>query len=222
MQVLLGDTPLFCGMNEAEITKLKSCLGAYTKRYEKEQTIFRCGERIRAMGLVLCGSVLVRSSDPWGNSSILGQNGAGQVFGEAYACLMGEPLLVDVVACEKSEILFLDVNRIFTPCADACACHGRLAANLAHIFARKNLGLSQRILHTTPKTIRGRLISYFSEQAAKNGTSRFEIPFDRQQLADYLSVDRSALSNELSKMQREGLLTYRRNAFVLNRTQQGG
>ena len=119
------------------------------------------------------------------------------------------------VAAERSRVLFLEIARALDGRAEACPFHGRLAQHLLQICARKNLLLSRRILHTSSKTIRGRLLSYLSDQAVLQGSSHFSIPFDRQQLADYLGVDRSALSNELSKLRREGLVRAEKNQFYL-------
>ena len=116
---------------------------------------------------------------------------------------------------EKCAILFLDAARLLTSCSNACTHHAKLIRNLLQISAHKNLTLSRRILHTSSKSIRGRLLSYLSEQAKQSGSYQFTIPFNRQQLADYLGVDRSAMSNELSKLQREGLLTFEKNRFSL-------
>lgn len=191
------------------------CLGASVKRYEKGQTILRAGEPATSMGLVLAGGAHIESDDVWGNRSILAHVGPGQLFAETYACIPGEALLVNVIAAEKSEVLFLQASRLLSTCGNACAYHNRLIANLLQICARKNLELSRRILHTGARSIRGRLLSYLSEQAKLTGSFEFSIPFNRQQLADYLGVDRSALSNELSKMRAEGLLRCEKNAFSL-------
>ena len=121
--------------------------------------------------------------------------------------------MVNVVADEDTSILFLDIGRVLTTCRTTCTHHSMLIQNLLLASARKNLGLSERIMHTSPKSIRGRLLSYFSAQAARQGSVNFSIPFNRQQLADYLSVERSALSNELSLMQRDGLIRYEKNHF---------
>jgi len=167
------------------------------------------------MGFILSGRVEISRDDFWGNRQVLGHGETGELFGEAYACMPGEVLMVNVVAAEKSRILFLDLGRILNVCTPACSHHNRLIHNLFFISARKNLLLSRRIFHTTPKSIRGRLLSYLSAQSAAANSLDFTIPFNRQQLADYLNVDRSALSAELSKMQREGLLTTERNHFTL-------
>ena len=137
------------------------------------------------------------------------------MFAETYACVPGVPLMISVVAAEAAEILFLDMSRILHPCTNACEFHNQLVRNLLSVASQKNLNLSWRIFHTSSKSIRGRLLSYLSFQAAQHGSRDFVIPFNRQQLADYLSVDRSALSNELSKMQRDGLLKAHRSHFTL-------
>ena len=158
---------------------------------------------------------LISCCDIWGNNSILGNVSPGSVFAEVYACIPGQPMLVSVSAAEDTEILFMNAGRILTTCTNACPFHSRLAQNLLFVCAKKSLSLSQRMLHTSPKSIRGRLMSYFSECAKRSGGSSFIIPYNRQQLADYLNVDRSTMCNELSKMQRDGLIEYEKNKILL-------
>lgn len=211
----LSKSVLFRGMAEEDIEKMLDCLGAKQQHFSKGEVIFRAGEVVRSIGLVLSGSVNIENDDVWGNKSILDNIGPGQVFAETYACVPGEPMMVSVVASENVEVLFLNVSQGLQTCSGERHYHGQLIQNLLTISAQKNLNLSRRIFHTTSKSIRGRLLSYLSYQAARQGSLQFSIPFNRQQLADYLSVDRSAMSNELSKMQKEGLLTADRNYFVL-------
>lgn len=213
----LSKTNLFRGISEQEIDTMLKCLQTELRRYGKGDVVLQAGDQIRRMGLVLSGSVRIENDDIWGNKSILDQAGAGQVFAETYACMPGEPLMVSVVAAEITEILFLDVERILKTCPDACSYHSRLIRNLLMISAQKNLNLSRRIFHTSSKTIRGRLLSYLSYEASRAGSCEFTIPFNRQQLADYLSVDRSAMSTEIGRMQKEGLLRTEKNYFYLYR-----
>ena len=212
---LLVNTRLFRGIGEEELETLLDCLGAIRRTYDRGEVILREGEPTERMGVVLSGMVLIESGDLWGGRHILGSAGPGAVFAEAYACIPGEPLMVSVSAAEATEALFLHVGRAMTVCASACAFHTRLVQNLLGLCAEKSLQLSRRILHTGAKTIRGRLLSYFSEQVRRSGSYAFRIPYDRQQLADYLGVDRSALCGELSKMRRDGLIRYRKNQFEL-------
>ena len=167
------------------------------------------------LGVVLSGRVMVEHSDIWGNRAILGSAAPGAVFGEAYACIPGEPLQVCVSAMEKTDLLLLNVGKVLTTCTRACPFHTKLVRNLLAVCAAKNLQLSGRILHTSSKSIRGRLLSYFSECAKRAGSYSFRIPYNRQQLADYLGVDRSAMCNELSKMQKDGLIRYEKNDVLL-------
>ena len=202
-------SPLFRGATSEEIAAMLPCLGASPRRFARGERILRAGEPTRYMGLVLTGSVLVEHTDLQGAVTLLGRAEPGDLFAEAYACASDELLLVDVVASEACEVLFL------TQCTSTCEHHSRIIRNLVRTLAQKNLALSRRSLHTGPRTIRARLLSYLGEQAQRAGSRSFTIPFDRQQLADYLNVERSALSNELSKMQRDGLLTCRRSSFCL-------
>lgn len=214
--LFLSNTSLFCGTSADEVKAMLQCLGAHTKNYAKGEVIYHAGQVVESMGMVLSGSTHIEYDDVWGNRSLINHVEAGQIFAETYACIPGEPLSINVTAVEYTEVLFLNTTRLLQTCSDTCAHHSRLIKNLLQILAQRNLNLSKRILHTSSKSIRGRLLSYFSEQTLHSGSYHFTIPFNRQQLADYLGVDRSALSNELSKMQRDGIITYEKNTFCLN------
>ncbi len=211
----LSKTALFQGSTAEETEKILSCLRAEEKHYKKEEIICHMGDTVTSLGVVISGSVLIENDDIWGNRSILDRVGPGQIFAETYACVPGEKLMVNVTAAEDTVILFLNVGRIIRSCPNSCSYHSKLIRNLLSISAQKNLNLSRRIFNTSSKTIRGRLLSYLSDQAVQKGKQQFDIPFNRRQLADYLGVDRSAMSNELSKMQRDGLIRVERNHFEL-------
>lgn len=211
----LSKTLLFRGISPKEIEDMLPCLKAVTKSYSKGETIYHAGDTITAIGMVLSGNVSIETDDVWGNKSILAKVSSGNVFAEAYACLPGVPLMINAVASDKCEILFLDINHILNVCGHNCQYHTRLIRNMLTVASQKNMNLSHRIFHTSAKSIRGRLLSFLSFQATRHGSSEFTIPFNRQQLSDYLSVDRSALSAELSKMQRDGLIKVDRSHFIL-------
>lgn len=213
--VYLSGTVLFQGASPEETGRMLGCLGAVEKPCEKGQVIFHAGDVARNMGIVITGGVNIENDDLWGNKNILSHIRPGQIFAEAYACIPDEPMMVSAVASEPSKILLLDAGRILKPCPSACPCHARLISNLLAATAQKNLSLSRRMMHTSPKSIRGRVLSYLGYLAARQDSSVVEVPFNRQQLADYLSVDRSALSSELGKMQRDGLIKVQKNRFTL-------
>ena len=212
----LANTQLFRGISECEIEELLLCLGAHERSFQKGDVIFRAGSPVNEFGLVLSGSVNIVVNLYWGNSIIFGHVGKGEVFSENYAAIPGKELLCDVVACEDTHVLFLKMQSVMTTCRKGCAYHNRIIQNMLRISAQKNLNMSSRMMHTASKSLRERLLSYLSEQALERGSAHFTIPFNRQQLADYLAVNRSAMSNELSKMQEEGLITFRKNEFILN------
>ena len=212
----LSTLPLFAGITENEIAHVLSCLAAQEKTYKKNETIFHAGDRIRKIGLVESGSVNIIVNFYWGARQIIGHIEQGNIFAENYATIPEKELIANVVAAETSRILFLNLKQLLMTCQHACPFHHQLIYNLLHISAEKSLNLLSRMMHRAPKTIRNRLISYLSEQATVHASRHFKIPFDRQQLADYLGVDRSALSNELSKMQRDGLITFKKNDFTLH------
>lgn len=209
---LIAPLPLFRGLGEEELRELLPALCARVRAYPRGAFILRAGEETAWMGAVLSGGVNIQLEDAWGSQSVLSHVGPGGMFAETYACLPGQPLLVSAAAARDSRVLLLNARALLDPAGPAPAL---VTANLLRISMRKNLELSRRILHTAPKTIRGRLLSYLSEQALLAGSPRFTIPFDRQQLADYLGVDRSALSHQLSLLRREGVLSCRGSSFSL-------
>lgn len=210
----ISKTALFRGCSEEDILQMSRHLDFRTDKFRKEDIVFSTGSIVTDIGLVLSGSVRIEHTDLWGNKSILGITPAGGVFAESYACIPNEPMMVDAAANEDCEILFISVPKLFTPCP-VYESQSMLIQNLVIISAEKNLQLSRRSLHTSPKTIRGRLFSYFSQQVSAQGSNKIIIPFDRQQLADYLNVERSALSKELGKMKNDGLIEYNKNTFLI-------
>jgi len=212
---MLHSTQLFAGMREDEFQSALSALRAGEKEYKKGAVLLRAGSSTQRMGLVLKGSVTVESNDVWGNRTILSLIGEGQFFAETYALLDGEPLLVDVTANENCRILFLWIGGLRALSFAGEPWAAKLVANLLVISAQKNLALSGRSFHISPKTVRGRVMAYLNSVSLLKGSRQFDIPFDRQQLADYLNVERTALSKELGRMQRDGVLTVRKNHFAI-------
>ena len=213
----LATTQLFNGSKPEQIEAMLGCLGARERHFEEGARIHRMGDVIATAGLVLEGGVRIERVDVWGNVSVIGVKGAGGMFGEAYAAVPAEPLMVDVIAVEGTTVLFLNLAKVLATCPHACPHHSRTSANMTAIIARQSLALSRRMLHVAPKTIRGKVLAYLSDIAERTGKREFDIPFDRQRLADYLGVDRSALSAELSRMQKAGLIETRRSHFVLKK-----
>lgn len=212
---ILKRSKLFDGINDNEIEDVLICLSATKRNYRKGEYIFRVGEHISSVALLLEGSVHIQREDYWGNLSILNKFFKGEVFGEAYAISENRAILNNVVAVENSVILFLDFNRIFIACSSGHKFYSVLIKNFFSLLAEKNRILAQKLGHMSQRTTREKLLSYLSEQSIKSGSPSFDIPFNRQQLADFLSVDRSAMSKELCKMRDDGLLSFNRNHFIL-------
>lgn len=211
---VLKTVPLFFGIEQSDLRSLLSCLCAKAVGYEKGQTVFSSGESINKLGIVLSGQVQVVNDDYYGNRSILAKVDVGNLFGESFACT-GITLPVSVIATTESELLFIDCGRLAVPCSRACDFHGRLIQNMLNIVSMKNIALTQKIEFTSRRTTREKLLAYLSAEAKKAKSSQFYIPFNRQELADYLSVERSAMSAELSKLRDDGVLKFRKNRFEL-------
>lgn len=209
---------LFRGMTELEITKALQVLEAHEKSFQKGETLLIAGTITERMGLVLEGSVTIESNDVWGNRTIISHVGQGQVFAETYALLENEPMLVDVTASEDCRVFFLRSGRIQSLKNSLEPWALKYITNLLTISMHKNLILSGRSFHTAPKTIRGRVMAYLNSVSLQKHSREFDIPFDRQQMADYLNLERSALSKELGKMQKDKLIFCKKNHFLIRQT----
>lgn len=192
-----------------------SCLETREERFPKDTFLLRTGDTAESIGLVLSGSVLVVQEDIWGNRNILSKAGPGQTFAAAYAFAPGSLLNVSVLAETPVTAMFLNVKRVLNVCPSACEHHSRIIRNLLGELAEKNLRFGEKLTHMGQRTTRAKLMSYFSAEAQRLGTYEFDIPFSRQQLADYLAVERSGLSLELGKMRSEGLLDFHKSHFIL-------
>ena len=212
---VLKRTQMFAGVADTEIESMLSCLGAREVKYKKGEYVLRQGEKTDSIAIVTEGVLHIQNDDYWGSRSILGQIEVGEMFGEAYAMARDDTLLNDVVAVEDSVVMFFNVKRIITTCPSSCSFHALVTQNLFFAISEKNRKLVQKLSHMAKRSTREKLISYLSEEAKRQSSSNLTIPFNRQQLADFLSVDRSAMSNELCKMRDEGLLSFIKNNFVL-------
>ena len=205
---------LFQGMTTKELSSCLDFLDAKEKRFRKDDVILRAGEQTSKIGMVLSGSVTVESNDIWGNRTVLSHVGKNQYFAETYA-LLGEVLLVDVRANEESRILFCNIKNLLEDSKKSSPWKEKLLKNILIISSQKNLVLSGRSFYTSSKSCRGRLLSYLNAIALQTDSREFDIPFNRQQLADYLNLERTNMSKELSRMQDEGLIEYRKSHFKL-------
>ncbi len=213
---ILQRSPLFTGLHESEILTILNCLKASVLKKEKDSYILRTGDTTDTMGLILSGSVLIIQEDIWGHRNIISGCSTGNFFGEPYAATQNSVLNISVVAEADCEILMLDVRSVLTTCSSACDYHQKLIRNMAGVLAHKILLLNNKITHISKRTTREKLLSYLSSESIRQGSLTFDIPYDRQKLADYLCVERAAMSVELSKLQREGILITNRNHFELS------
>ncbi len=213
---VLKRTKLFAGVGEEDIAAMLTCLGARLRTFAKGEYVLRQGERVSDLLLPAEGRLHIQKEDYWGNRSILGQIGVGEIFGEAYLAPESGALINDVAAVENSAVFFFDVKRVLTTCSSACRFHTAVVQNLFFAISEKNRNLVQKLDYLSRRTTREKLTAYLSEEAKKQNRTDVTIPFNRQQLADFLSVDRSAMSAELGRMRDEGLLSFEKNRFRLH------
>ena len=212
---ILKNSPFFTGLTDNEILSILHCVKATAVSQKRDSYIFRAGDSTEVMGLVVSGCVLVIQEDLWGHRNILSKCHTGDFFGEPYAASPGAVLNVSVVADTDCEIILLNVQRLLISCPTACEHHQKLIRNLVSVLANKILILNDKITHVGKRTTRDKLLSYLSAESIRHSSLSFDIPFDRQQLADYLCIDRAAMSTEISKLQKEGYIKTNRNHFEL-------
>ena len=212
---LLKNTYMFNGINESEIEGMLKCLNARTMLYKKNEYILRNGETVNSIGMVLEGLALVEKEDIWGNRTIISEISPGSLYAESYACLSKLPAEISVIASDNTTVMLFDIRRILTTCSSSCGFHTKLIQNLLYTIAQKNVLLTKKMEYISKKTIKEKLLAYLSSEAMKAGSPTFNIPFNRQELADFLSVDRSALSSEISRLQKKGIISCRKNAFTI-------
>ena len=206
---------IFSGLADDEIGAVLHCLGARARSYGAEEYLLHAGDRVEAAGLLLSGSILVIQEDFWGNRNLIAQIAPAQLFAETFACAQGAASNVSAVADAPCIVMWLNVRQMLTTCSEACARHSRMIQNLLSALANKNLALHEKLTHMRRRTTKEKLLSYLSAVALRDGSPEFDIPFNRQQLADYLSVERSAMSAALCQLRDEGVLHFKKHHIRL-------
>ena len=214
-QSILERCPLFDGIRHEDLRAMLGCIGGRTAAYAKGQVIWAEGGDATHVGMVLEGAVRLEREDYYGNRSIVARRGAAELFCETYACAAVTALPVSVVADEDCTVLLMDCRRITVSCSSACSFHSRIIFNLLRLVAEANLVYDQKIQITSKRSTRDKLMAYLLSEAKLAGSAEFVIPYDRQELADYLEVERSGLSAEISKLRKEGILESDKNHFRL-------
>jgi len=212
---VLRRCPLFDQIEDENLIALLGCLRAKVEIFDKKYTIFAEGNPVRHIGIMLSGSAQIIRIDYYGNRSIVSGIEPSEMFAESFACANLPSIPVAIVANEPCEVMFIDCQHIMHTCSNACGFHQQIIFNLMKDLATKNIGFHQKIEIVSKRSTREKLMAYLTFQAKKTGSSSFDIPFDRQELADYLEVDRSGLSAEISKLRKEGLLESSKNHFEL-------
>lgn len=212
---ILKTSPLFRGVDEDSIRAMLHCLDVRTEEFPRGGMILTGGESVKQIGLLLSGSAELVQEDYWGNRNLMGRVVAGELFAEAYAGRAEAVLNLNVVATERCTVMWLDAGKVIHTCPNTCEHHNKIITNLMSDMAQKNMSLADKVTHMAKRTTRQKLLSYLSAQAVRAGSGSFDIPFNRQQLADYLAVDRSAMSAQLGRLREEGVLRFSRNHFEL-------
>lgn len=213
--LFLLDTSLFSGITAQQMPALMSCLRAEKKHFSKGETILAVGDPATHIGILLDGSAQVVEDDFEGNRTIVTTLSSGDLYCETFACARVRSIPISVIAVDDVDTLLVDYSLLTNTCSIACDFHNLLLENMMAVLAKKNLALNSKLRHIGKRSLREKLFSYLSEQSQRQNSTSFSISYNRQELADFLCADRSALSAELSRMQADGLIQYHRNDFTL-------
>jgi CRP-like cAMP-binding protein len=212
---IIKRSALFRGIDDKDFAPMLKCLGCFVRTYQKGEILMLSGETVKCLGMVLEGTVHMVQEDLWGGKTILSCIVQGEAFGETFVCGSSMASAVTFLAASRLRVLFLPFCRVMYSCSNSCVFHHRLIENMVTLIADKNAQLMAKVEVISKKTLREKILTYLSLQAQIQKSSYFEIPMGRQEFAEYLCADRSALSRELSNMKAEGLLDYDRNTFRL-------
>lgn len=206
-------SPLFSGIQPEELDAMLGCIGYHIGRFRRGEIVAFEAEHIRHIGIVMSGSVDMIKEDLWGNKTMLVRMHRDELFGETFACGSDKLSVVTFLVSEDAKILFIPFDRVMHSCTMACRFHHQLIENMVHIIADKNRDLMRKVEVVSKRTIREKLLAYLSIQAQVQQSRYIEIPLGRVELAEYLCVDRSALTRELAKMKEDGVIDYHKNCF---------
>ncbi|MBQ8526517.1 MAG: Crp/Fnr family transcriptional regulator [Clostridia bacterium] len=212
---ILKNCILFDGIERDNLENMLGCINGRIEEYSKGEAVMQEGIAVKDIGIVLSGAVQIERTDYYGNRSIITTAEPGEIFAESFACAETKELPFCITAAVKSEIMLIDCKRVIHTCSRSCEFHSSMIYNLMKIIATKNILLNQRTEITSKRTTRDKLMTYLLITAKKNDSDSFSIPYDRQTLADFLGVDRSGLSAEISKLRNEGIIESRKNRFRL-------
>ena len=212
---VLKNCGLFNDIEDENLIAMLGCLGAKVITVRKNEAIFQEGTNAKFLGIILSGAVQMVQDDFYGNRTIVTQIEENRIFGESFACAGVTSLPVSFIASKDCEIMLIDCGRITNTCCNACAFHKQVIFNLLQLVAKKNLDFHQKIEITSKRTTREKLMAYLLSVAKQTGSNSFSIPYDRQGLADYLGVERSAMSAEISKLRGDGIIECQKNQFTI-------
>ena len=212
---ILESCPLFAAVERENYDRMLRCFDAHVVKFRKNRPVFMEGEPAKWVGIVLTGAVQIIREDYMGNRTILSMAGPGQLFGEGFACAGVESLPVSMVTATDSEIMLIECSHVLTVCHNVCQHHTQMIQNLLHSVAQSNLRLSEKIEILSKRTTREKLMAYLMSEAKTHGSNEFNIPYDRQELADFLGVERSALSTVIGKLREDGIIQADRGRFRL-------
>lgn len=214
---IFGNNDLFYEIEEKDLESMLKCLGATQKNYKKNALIIRPGSTISALGILAVGKAQITRDDEDGNKTIISELEQGDLFAEAYAAAEIEEIPIGVWAMSDCQVLWIPMSKVITTCSSSCVFHQRLVKNMMRVLAKKNVLMNEKMRLLSCKTTRDKLLTYLKDYRNKVGKESFFIPFSRNELAEFLSVDRSAMSRELGKLRDEGILEYNKNEFKFNK-----
>lgn len=202
------------GIDESEFDGVLKTLGAYKKSFPKNHIIRHSETEVNVIGIIIKGLVYFSKCDINGNRIILSEIGAGKSFGESLTFTRAQNSPIIITAAKDTTVIFFPSKNILNqPCGYKY--RDLILENVIRLLAEKVMLLQMKIDILSQKTTKEKLLLYFEYESKTAGSNSFKINFSRDELADFLSLNSSALSRELSKMRDEGIITFKKNKFVL-------
>ena len=211
----IKNSPLFQDITEEELSRMLNCFGANIKTYTQGQAIIRQGDKVSKIYTILDGEVNIEKDSYWGRRIIVQKLYEYNNIALGLVASTSSESTISAISSKKTTVLSMNFSKCTTMCTNACHHHSALIQNMFKILSKENIELIEKIENISQKSIRDKLLTYLSNESIKHKSPVFEINFNRQELADYLNIDRSAMSFEMSKLKNEGIINYKKNKFAL-------
>lgn len=210
---VLKNCPLFRHISDTDFAHILPCLTIQVKKYKSDDFIFLLGDQVDSIGIVLEGTLEIIKENLIGNRHIIASLGPSNMFGEGIVCTKERISPVSVLTKTEATVMLIPYQKVITSCEKTCSFHIQLIHNMMLLLGEKNYVLNHKIDLLMIKGMKEKLATFLLYEAKRKGSNRFDIDFNRNELAEYLNVSRPSMSRELAAMKENGIIDYHMNSF---------